>query len=243
MYSIRAVLVLAAVVLVTGGMGMECQTALCTADRPVFNPMTGKCEPEGGDDVIIPGGRSFPPGPGTGGLRTEPDTDTSMADDSDPDAVDLAIFGLNGRWHALDNDRLSCIVHAGTTMTSTLIEQRVCEHLDPDPYPETITYTFADLEGTVDGDMITGTTIVCAYLNSDPALNGIFLNPMMLMISPDGKTLSGTYIFDDEVRPFSLERQTVGDCRTEEQQDNDAFSRVQIPEIQTDHLGRGEGSR
>jgi hypothetical protein len=238
--SIRTLLFIVAVVIVTGGM--ECPTAVCPPDRPVYNSMTGMCEPEGGDDTAVPGGRSFPPGPGTGGLRTEPDTDTSMADDTDPDAVDLLVFGLNGRWLALDNGRLSCIQHFGTNMKSTLLEDRECDHLNPDG-PDITTFTSEDLDGMVSGDTITGTTVVCRYGYSDPSLNGIFKNPMTLTISADGKTLTGTYMFDTEVRDFSLVRQTVGDCRTEEQQLGDAFSRVQIPESPSASLGHGGGAR
>ncbi len=240
MYSIRTVLYLAAALVVAGGM--ECQTAMCPNDKPVFNPVTGKCEAEGGDDTIVPGGRTFPPGPGTGGLRTEPDTDTSMADNSDPDAVDLLVFGLNGRWIATDNGRISCINHTGSGMTSTLIENRECTYQDVNGSNVT-SLTTADLEGMVVGNMITGTTRACRFGQSDTSLNGLFDFPMMLTISADGKTLSGSWDFDGEVREFSLERQTVGDCRTEEQQDNDAFSRIQIPEIQPTHGGRGGGSR
>ncbi|MCC7316376.1 MAG: hypothetical protein IT419_16295 [Planctomycetes bacterium] len=240
--SIQTLLLCVAVAIVAGGM--QCQPALCPADKPVINPLTGLCEPAGGDDTIVPGGRTFSPGPGTGGLRTEPDTDTSMGEDADPDAVDLLIFGLNGRWLEQDNGRTSCIVHFASEMTSTLIEQRVCEHLDG---TNTISHTFADLEGVVNGDTITGRTIVCRYGNSDPALNGTDFSPMMLTISPDGKTLSGTYIVDTEVLEFSLQRQTVGHCQGGDellQERIDAgMVRVRIPESFSTELGHGGGGR
>ncbi|MBE7508479.1 MAG: hypothetical protein HS101_19665 [Planctomycetia bacterium] len=167
-----------------------------------------------------------------------------MGEDADPDAVDLLIFGLNGRWLEQDNGRTSCIVHFASEMTSTLIEQRVCEHLDG---TNTISHTFADLEGVVNGDTITGRTIVCRYGNSDPALNGTDFSPMMLTISPDGKTLSGTYIVDTEVLEFSLQRQTVGHCQGGDellQERIDAgMVRVRIPESFSTELGHGGGGR
>lgn len=242
MSSVRSVLLFGAVVTVASGMQMECQTALCPGDKPVLNPVTGECEPLGGDDAVVPGGRSFPPGPGTGGLRTEPDTDTSMADDSDPEAVDLLIFGLNGRWMASDNGRISCILHTGSGMTSTLIEDRECTFQNANG-SEVTSFTTSDLEGMVVGDMITGTTRACRYGQSDPSLNGLFDFPMMLTISADGKTLSGSWDFDGEVREFSLMRQTVGNCRTDEQQTGDAFSRVRSPDTQSANDGRGDGAR
>lgn len=211
MSSIRSLLLFAAVVTVAGGMQMECPPAMCPADKPVRNPMTGECEPIGGDDAVVPGGRSFPPGPGTGGLRTEPDTDTTTADNTDPDAVDLLTFGLNGRWKALDNDRISCIVHTGSGMTSTLIVDRECDHQNVDG-TNVISYTDRDLEGTVAGNMVTGTQTACRFGNSDSSLNGLFDFPMMLTISADGKTLSGSWNFDGDVIDFTLERQTVGSC-------------------------------
>lgn len=238
--SIRTLLFCVAVAIVTGGM--ECQTAVCPPNRPVFNEKTGQCEPEGGDDTVVPGGRTFPPGPGTGGLRTEPDTDTSMANDTDPDAVDLLVFGLNGRWKASDNGRISCILHTGSGMTSTLIEDRECAHMNADGSDIT-SYTSSDLEGVVVGNTITGTQRACRFGQPDPSLNGLFDFPMMLTISADGKTLSGTWDFDGDIREFSLERQTVGGCRTENQQVGDALSRVQNPEFQSVNLGRVGGSR
>jgi len=239
---VRSVLLFGVVVTVAGGMQMECQTAMCPDDKPVRNPITGECEAEGGDDSAVPGGRSFPPGPGTGGLRTEPDTDTSMADDTDPEAVDLQVFGLNGRWLASDNGRISCILHTGSGMTSTLIEDRECAYQDVNGTDVT-SFTTSDLEGMVVGDMITGTTRACRYGQSDPSLNGLFDFPMMLTISADGKTLSGSWDFDGEVREFSLMRQTVGTCRTEEQQTGDAFSRVRSPDTQSTNVRHGDGAR
>lgn len=238
--SIRTSLFCASVVILVGGG--ECQTQMCPPDRPVFNEMTGKCEPEGGDDTVVPGGRSFPPGPGTGGLRTEPDTETSMADDTDQDAVDLQVFGLNGRWKATDNGRISCILHTGSGVTSTLIEDRRCDHMNMDG-SDVFSTTSADFQGTVVGNMITGTQLACRFGNSDPSLNGLFDFPMMLTISADGKTLSGTWNFDGDLREFSLERQTVGNCRTDEQQENDAFSRVRVPEAPSTDPRRGGGAR
>lgn len=244
MSAIRSVLFLAAALIVAGGM--ECQTAVCPPDKPVFNPMTGKCEPEGGDDTIVPGGRSFPPGPGTGGLRTEPDTDTTMADDTDPDAVDLLVFGLNGRWKATDNGRISCINHTGSGMTSTLIEDRECAHRNQDGTDIT-SYTSNDLEGVVVGNMVTGTQQACRFGQSDPSLNGLFDFPMMLTISEDGKTLSGTWDFDGEVREFSLERQTVGNCQGGEgvagRRIDAGLMRVRTPDSPRTDVDRGGGGR
>ncbi len=211
MSSTRVLLVCATVVVVAGGS--SCPSTLCPEEGTIFNPLTGECEAVGdtnGDGYVVPGGPTNPPGPGTGGLPTEPDTDTSMSENGDPDAINLQIFGLNGRWLANDNGRLSCIVHGGDNMTSTLLEERACDHQDPNV--ETVSYTYSDLEGTVSGNTITGTTVVCQYGHSDSSMNGIFENPMMLTISEDGKTLSGTYMILGEVRDFSLTRQTVGNC-------------------------------
>lgn len=165
-----------------------------------------------------------------------------MADDSDPEAVDLLVFGLNGRWLASDNGRISCILHTGSGMTSTLIEDRECTFQNANG-SEVTSFTTSDLEGMVVGDMITGTTRACRYGQSDPSLNGLFDFPMMLTISADGKTLSGSWDFDGEVREFSLMRQTVGNCRTDEQQTGDAFSRVRSPDAQSANDGRGDGTR
>lgn len=242
MLMIRAFLFTATVLMAAGGM--NCQNTPCPSDKPVLNPATGECEADDNDDgdvIVIPGGPTGPAGPGTGGLPTEPDTDTSMSENGDPDAVNLLIFGLNGRWLANDTGRLSCILHSGNSMTSTLIEERVCDHQDPDN--STISYTFSDLEGTVAGDIITGTTVYCHYGNPDPSLNGIKLKPMMLMISEDGKTLSGTYEVDGEALEFSLMRQTVGTCQGGEDLAGNSNPKVIVSDSNPNRNAHGGGSR
>lgn len=196
-------------------VGMNCQVGLCPDEGQRLNPLTGLCEPDDadtsddGDGVVVAGGPTFPPGPGTGGLPTEEDVNTSTADDSNPDAVDLLTYGLNGRWRATDNGRISCILHTGSMFLSTLIEERLCEHFDG---TGAVSMTFEDLEGMVVGETITGTTKACREGNEDTSLNGIFDFDMTLTISEDGKTLAGFWDFDGEIREFSLVRETVGNC-------------------------------
>jgi len=92
-------------------------------------------------------------------------------------------------------------------MTSTLIVQRECGYDEGDS--EVTETTFSDLVGTIEGNIISGDTIVCR--TGDNA--GLDSSPMVLEISADGKTLSGEYIFDGDIRPFSLVRLTVGECK------------------------------
>jgi len=97
MSPIRAMVVCAAVGAVTAGM--NCRTGICPEETPIYDPLTGECvaddadtSDDGDGGVIIVGGPTAPPGPGTGGLPTEPETDTSMGENSDPEAINLLIY-------------------------------------------------------------------------------------------------------------------------------------------------------
>ncbi len=177
----------------------------CTPESPDYDPVTGLCTQPAG-------GTLGPPVFGSGGLPTEPNTPTTQPDvNHDPDAVDLDIYGLNGRW--TDGGHEICIQHTGSGVFAAYTEIRECDHGDGN----TSVY-FADFEGELAGDAITGTVVTCKFGFDDAADNGLFDAPMMLTVSADGKTLSGTWYnsVDDVDEPFDVFRESVGNCSVPE---------------------------
>ncbi len=205
---IRSVLV---VVLMAGSLVFmtgtaQCNRVPCNPGDPGYDPFTGTCpSTQPGDTTIIIFG---PPVPGTGGLPTQPGTEVppDAGDNLDPDSVNLAIFGLNGLWE--DNGRETCVVHTGSGVMATYTSNYECDPQDGGP----VQTTLYDFEGDLTGNQLVGKTVVCRFgFQSD---NGIIQADMVLVLSPDGKTLSGTWHNNDlgtDV-PFSVVRKTVGNC-------------------------------
>ena len=174
-------------------------------EHPDYDPETGTCPTTQPDDTL------GPPGPGTGGLPTEPNTETpdSAADGVEPDEVNINVYGLNGRWIDNNNSRDTCVFHTGSEVGGNYLEEYVCDHGDG---TGNISVTLINFRGTLAGNVITGTTTTCKF--GFDSGNGFVDAPMMLTVSEDGKTLSGSWYseVDDEDVPFSLSRQTVGNC-------------------------------
>lgn len=183
-----------------------CDPMPCTPMHPDYDPATGLCTQPANDGNNELG----PPVFGTGNLPTEPGTPTTQpAPSHDQDAVALDIYGLNGRW--IDSGRAVCIQHTGSAVFATYIEPFVCDHADG---TGATSQTQKDFEGQLVGDTITGMTAACRHGFSEPGDNGIIDTTMILVVSPDGKTLSGTWFNSDlnEDIPFSVTRETVGNC-------------------------------
>ncbi len=175
----------------------------CTPENPDYDPVTGLCSQPAE-------GQQGPPVPGSGGLPTEPNTPTTQpAPDHDPDAVDLGIYGLNGRW--MDGAYEACIEHNGSAVSAIYTELRECDHADG---TGTVSLYDADFEGELVGDTITGTTVTCKF-GFDAGENGLISSPLTLTVSEDGKTLSGTWYseVDDADIEIMLTRESVGDCQ------------------------------
>jgi hypothetical protein len=198
-----SMLLLSALVLLGGSTG--CETEPCTPDHPDYDPETMTCPDQ--DDRVL-----GPPVFGTGGLPTEPGTDTPEPDDPDhdPDAVDVDIYGLNGRW--IDSGRDVCIQHTGSGVVAWYVELRECDHADG---TGNVSVTYEDFEGDLVGNTITGMLAACRFGHDEPSENGIVHTSFTLTVSADGKTLSGTWFNSDEGQdiPFEVTRETVGNCQ------------------------------
>lgn len=193
------------------GTNAQCNLDPCKPGDPGYDPVTGLCTPPtpptGGDTL-------GPPGPGTGGLPTQPDTDTpgSAGDGIDPQSVNVDIYGLNGLWVDNNNGRDTCVIHTPSGVDGNYVALYECDHRDG---TGDVSVTLVNFRGTLEGDVITGTTTTCRFgFDSD---NGFVDAPMMLAVSADGKTLSGSWHSNlpDEDVPFSLTRMTVGNCGTQ----------------------------
>jgi hypothetical protein len=185
-------------------LGMECGMP-CGPENPNFDPETGTCP------STQPADQLGPPGPGTGGLPTEPGTDTpdSADDNVDPDEVNVDVYGLGGRWIDNGNGLDTCVFHTGSEVGGNYLEEHLCDHGDG---TGNTSVTLINFRGTLAGNVITGTTSVCRF--GFDSGNGFVDAPMTLTVSADGKSLDGTWFHsDDNVDvPFSLSRQTVGNC-------------------------------
>lgn len=200
-------LVLQGALVSSGGMA-TCNQTPCTPGNPNYNPLTGLCTTNTGGDGLgpaLPGSGNLPSEPGTPTPTTQPDPNLPS------DSVDLNIYGLGGQW--MDNGRRVCINHTGGGVFANYYDAYSCDPQDGTPPVE----TFTDFEAQLNGNMLTGTTSVCAFGHSDPADNGIKETAVTLTVSDDGKTLSGSWFDPDKGMnvPIVLTRTTVGDCHTQ----------------------------
>ncbi|RIK65793.1 MAG: hypothetical protein DCC65_11700 [Planctomycetota bacterium] len=190
------------------GGATSCNPQPCTPEHPDYDPVTGLCVPAG----VVGADELGPPGPGTGGLPTEPGTTPPESTNVSDEQVDLAVFGLNGKW--LDNGRLVCILHSGSSVEATYVEPYICDHQDG---AGTTSQTSFNFSAQMTGNQLAGTTTTCVYGFDEGSgvMNGITESDMTLVVSDDGKTLSGTWYhsIDDIYVDFSLTRETVGNCR------------------------------
>lgn len=175
----------------------------CTPFHPDYDPETGTCS-QPADEPL------GPPVFGSGGLPTEPDAPTAQPDDThNPDDVAMDIYGLNGRWR--DRGYEVCIQHTGSGVYAAYTELRECDHADG---TGNVSYYFANFEGDLSGDTITGTVVSCTFGFDEPGVNGLVDSPMTLTVSADGKTLTGSWYnaVDDVDEPIEMTRETVGNC-------------------------------
>jgi len=204
-------LIMTAAIIPCGGMA-SCNPNPCPPDMPYADPITGMCTtaPSDGGVIVIPG--TDPPIPGTGGLPREPGTTTQPTSNPDPNAVDLLIYGLGGRW--VDNGREVCIQHTGSGVYAWYIQDYECDHNDGTGNTSS---TNVDFQAQLAGNVLTGTTSVCSHGHDDPADNGIKSATMTATVSEDGKTISGTWhnTDTDSDDPLTLTRETVGDCHVQ----------------------------
>jgi hypothetical protein len=152
-----------------------------------------------------------PPGPGTGGLPTEPNTETpASAARPDANEVNIDVYGLNGMWVDDNNGRDTCVIHTGSEVAGNYTVLRECDHQDGTGQVSTTMINFR--AAPPDGGVIVGTTTTCKFGFSSG--NGYVDAPMSLTISSDGKGLNGSWYSEVESKdiPFSLTRQTVGNC-------------------------------
>jgi hypothetical protein len=190
------------------GMNAQCDQDECGPEDPNFDPVTGMC-PEPGT-----GGGLGPAGPGTGGLPTEPGTDTpgSAGDNVDPNNVNVDVYGLNGLWRDDNNGRDTCVIHTPSEVAGNYTTLYQCDHGDGTGQ---VSDTLINFRGQLANGVITGTTTTCKF--GFDSGNGFVDAPMTLTVSADGKTLSGSWYseVEDEDIPFSLTRMTVGACGTQ----------------------------
>lgn len=191
--------------LLLANMGGQCNGVPCEPGDPGYDPMTGLCP------STQPADELGPPGPGTGGLPTEPDTETpdSAANGVAPDEVNVDVYGLNGRWIDNSNGQDTCVLHTGSEVGGNYLEEHICDHGDGTGHTSV---TLVNFRGTLAGNVITGTTTACRF--GFDSGNGFLDAPMMLTVSEDGKTLDGTWYDSDadEDVPLRFTRQTVGNC-------------------------------
>jgi hypothetical protein len=197
-------LLLVGALVASGGMA-TCNQLPCTPLDPNYNPDTGLCTTATSDGTTI-----FP---GAGGLPAEPGTTqptTQPAADHDPDSVDLNIFGLGGKWK--DNNRDACFRHTGSGVFATYYLPFQCDHADD---TNMVSMTHEDFTAQLSGKMLTGTTSVCIFGQSDTSINGIQTATMTLTVSDDGKSMSGSWQHDGTGTggSITITRLTVGDCQ------------------------------
>lgn len=198
----------------TGGMNAQCNGKPCGPGDPNYDPQTGLCpstqptDDGPGEDTLGPAG------PGTGGLPTQPQTQTpdSAGEGVDPDSVNVDVYGLNGIWMDNGNGRDTCVIHTPSEVAGNYLALYECDHREG---TRDVSTTLINFRGQLASGVITGTNTTCKF--GFDSGNGFVDAPMTLTVGADGKSLSGSWHSDflNEDVPFSLTRKTVGACGTQ----------------------------
>lgn len=139
----------------------------------------------------------------TGDSNENANDNGSGASANDNGAPPDSAIDLNGKW--LDNGREVCITQAGARVQARYIPNHVCDHRDGTGQSSETDF---DFDATLSARTLRGETSVCNYGNGNPLGVGFARTSMVLEVSLDGNSLTGTYYsaLTDEDVPFSLTR-------------------------------------
>lgn len=119
------------------------------------------------------------------------------------DSAGHSSINLNGKWN--DNGRLVCLAQSGTSVTGTYLEPYICDHRDGTGQTS---QTDFDFSGVLADRALTGEITVCSFGKGNPLGVGLQRAQLMLLVSADGNTLSGTFFnqVDQQNDPVTITR-------------------------------------
>jgi hypothetical protein len=129
--------------------------------------------------------------------------DNTGGDNGGNDNTGGGAIDLNGKWD--DNGRAVCITQSGASVSARFLEPYICDHRDGTGQTS---QTDVDFDATLAGARLTGQTTVCNFGAGNPLGVGVDQADMVLDVSADRNTLSGTYFNESDQTddPISLTR-------------------------------------
>lgn len=155
-------------------------------------------DPDGGEDLSMPGGRPIP--------ADDPadfDDPTSLAGDGPDFSEDFpSEHNLNGLWE--DDGREIRITQTGNAVTALYVTPHTCDHADG---TGEMSETDLDFNGMIDGNKVTGEIIICRF-GFDDAGNGFIPTTFEVSIDADDTAMRGTWYnnVDDLVEALMITR-------------------------------------